>query len=448
MAVPTHSNTKSTSVENMGVPVLFSIKNVQPLILAAKPAAEVNTHQDSAPPQASNSSTSVNASVSVSSTTQSVVDLQPKARRTGMLSKAIATGFVVMLVVVVIRFSVPGSKPAGDVANTGKPTDSSVPETTVASVVTGPESTIQSTAAAGQDTRVASLPISPATSPSLNLGSSANNSAAASSNVPVLPPLLSVSNIRDASANSSPTPSPISLQPPVVSPFAPNNSNPGSSDSSELQTLEIPASIPMPDLSQRVESTPSDDTQMTQLPEFKQEMPSSQNNLNVLETLTPERSLAEFELLFRNATKNPLIPYRPVSEGGQHSVSGQITTVESSTFPPTGFAPHNGATQSSTATGPAAYQPLTIPSADAIPPYEMNASNQSLNRYQQRIKQPPKNQPSDESRLETSTVPVPYQPLVNPDTPPTSTSGTSYGYPPVQYSPAPNSSTQYTPGQR
>ncbi|MFN7844424.1 MAG: hypothetical protein ACK5YR_14120 [Pirellula sp.] len=447
MAVPTHSNIKSTSVENMGVPVLFSIKNVQPLILAAKPAAEVNALQETAPPQASNSSTSVNASVSVSSTTQSVGDLQPKARRTGMLSKAIATGFVVMLVVVVIRFSVPGSKPAGDVANTGKPIDNLVTETTVASVVTGPESSSQSTNAGAEGTRVSSLPISPATSPSLNLGRSENNSAAASSNVPVLPPLLSVSNASDATANSSPTPSSISLQPPVVSQFAPNNSNP-SSPSSELQTLEIPASIPMPDLSQRVESTPSDDTQMTQLPEFKQETPDSQNNLNVLETLTPERSLAEFELLFRNATKNPLIPYRPVSAGGHQTVSGQTTSVGSSTIPPTGFAPHNGATQSSTATGPAAYQPLTIPSADAIPPYEMNASNQSLNRYQQRIKQPPKNQPFDAANPETSTVPVPYQPLVNPDTPPANTSGTSYGYPPVQYSPAPNSSTQNTTGQR
>ncbi|MFN7290237.1 MAG: hypothetical protein ACK5T6_06595, partial [Pirellula sp.] len=60
----------------------------------------------------------------------------------------------------------------------------------------------------------------------------------------------------------------------------------------------------------------------------------------------------------------------------------------------------------------------------------------------------PKNQPFDAANPETSTVPVPYQPLVNPDTPPANTSGTSYGYPPVQYSPAPNSSTQNTTGQR
>lgn len=222
----------------------------------------------------------------------------------------------------------------------------------------------------------------------------------------------------------------------------------GSGDSSDLQTLEIPSSTPMIDLSQQSISNQVDGTNSVQTPDRSHELSGHTDNLHILETLTPERSLADFEWLFRNATKNPMIPYRPVSAGGHEVDASQQVSEGISTFPSNGFNTSNGTDQKAPPAGPTAYQPLTIPSAEAVPPYEKNLSNQSVNRYQQRIKQPPKTSLPETSKTETSTAPAPYQPLVIPGMPQPGASGTSYGYPPVQYSPTQNGSVPNNPSQR
>ncbi len=195
MAVPTHSNTKSTTVENMGVPVLFSIKNVQPLILAAKPATDLGRHHHS---DATNQTipnpgvtTSAQPSVASDSPLKMVSptmpsDTAPKARRTSLLSKVVATSFVVMLVVVVIRFSVPGPKPAGDVAESTASTINESSTNTASSIVTGPESSSQNQPPKEPEARLASLPVSP----SLELGTPVNEAKTNAPEAPALPPLL------------------------------------------------------------------------------------------------------------------------------------------------------------------------------------------------------------------------------------------------------------------
>lgn len=194
----------------------------------------------------------------------------------------------------------------------------------------------------------------------------------------------------------------------------------------------------------------SGDTRPTPAPSSgnSQQQSGSGENLHVLETLTPERSLAEFEWLFRNATKTPLVPYRPVSAGSQDSGLDQEITAP---LMESGSAPIPN--QKTLADGPSPYQPLTIPMTEAVPAYEKSLPGQTVNRYQQRIRQPQKTPQLEPKYSEPSTTPVPYQPLVVPDSPPSGLNGTSFGYPPVQYSPATqssneNSSAQIIPGQR
>lgn len=456
MAVPTQQNHKTTSIEGMGVPVLFSIKNVQPLILAAKPTAGLNNQHSSelvstAPmsslPTTTGAVVATVVGTTASSTANSTADLQPKARRSGLLSKAIATGFVVMLIVVVIRFSVPQSNQSMDVAESveGKQSE------TIEAVVTGPESNsnLESTSGNG-GTRVASIP----TTPEFNLGTVESKSSTPAAEVPVLPPLLSDSKPRDSSVNIPTTPTTGSIQPSVVSFGTPvGDSSNIDLDRSKLEKPEIPSTAPMLDLSQFkgesgiIETNPVSSTVSNQQPN------STAQNVHVVETLTPERSLAEFEWLFRNATQNPLVPYRSVSAGGHENSLGQPIVHGAPTSPLTGFGSATGANQKTTADGPTAYQPLTIPMAEAVPAYEKNVPGQPVNRYQPRIKQPQKSLPPETINVEALTTPAPYQPLVVPDAPQSGVTGTSYGYPPVQYSPATkttteNSSVQNIPGQR
>jgi hypothetical protein len=450
MAFPTQQNHKSTSIDSMGVPVLFSIKNVQPLILAAKPTAEQNQLSSGSPNVATVSTLPVTTAAigpaaavpSTPTTAPAGLDIQSKARRSGLLSKAIATGFVVMLIVVVIRFSVPPSKQGSDVADSASRNQDDV----VVGLVTGPESTPSLGTKAGDGiTRMASAPISP----EFNLGVVESKSNASASPVPVLPPLLSESKLKDSPIAN--TDSSMSASPPLsaMSIGAPVADTPNIQlDTSRLGKQELPSTAPMLDLSQyngsggETRSTPVSSSSNSQ------QQSGSGENLHILETLTPERSLAEFEWLFRNATKTPLVPYRPVSAGSQGSGLDQEITAP---IMESGSAPIPN--HKTSADGPSPYQPLTIPMTEAVPAYEKSLPGQTINRYQQRIRQPQKNPQLEPKYSEQSTTPVPYQPLVVPDSPPSGLNGTSFGYPPVQYSPATqssneNSSAQIIPGQR
>lgn len=451
MAFPTQQNHKSRAIDSMGVPVLFSIKNVQPLILAAKPGEELNNQHSSRSPSVASVSTppattetngTVTAGTSTPTTAPTATGLQPKARRSGLLSKAIATGFVVMLIVVVIRFSVPLPKQAPDVAvaTSGKQHEA------VVDLVTGPEPTPTPVANLGDGiTRMASAPITP----EFNLGMAENKSNAPASQVPVLPPLLSESKPTDTTMVNADSITSATVPTSIMSIGAPGADTPNAQlGTDRLEKPEIPSNSPMLDLSQY--NGPSVDTSssLASSSGITQQPSGSDENLHVLETLTPERSLAEFEWLFRNATKTPLVPYRPVSAGSRDGGLEQGIT-----NPPTGAGSVTAPSKKPASDGPSAYQPLTIPMTEAVPAYEKNLPGQTVNRYQPRIRQPQKNSQSEPRYSEPSTTPVPYQPLVAPDSPPSGLNGTSFGYPPVQYSPAAqstneNSSNQITPGQR
>lgn len=438
MAFPTQQNHKSTSIDSMGVPVLFSIKNVQPLILAAKPIAEQNQLSSGSPNVATVSTLPATTAAigpaavpSTPATAPAGLDIQSKARRSGLLSKAIATGFVLMLILVVIRFSVPPSKQGSNVADSASRNQDDV----VVDLVTGPESTPSLGTKTGDGiTRMASAPISP----EFNLGVVESKSNASASPVPVLPPLLSESKPKDSPVANSDSSTPAAPPPSAMSIGAPVADTPNIQlDTSRLGAPELPSTAPMLDLSQYNGS--SGDTRSNPAPssDNSQLQSSSGENLHVLETLTPERSLAEFEWLFRNATKTPLVPYRPVSVGTQDSGLDQGITAP---LMETGSAPIPN--QKTSADGPSPYQPLTIPMTEAVPAYEKSLPRQTVNRYQQRIRQPQKNAQPESKYSEPSTTPVPYQPLVVPDSPPVGLNGTSFGYPPVQYSPATQSTTE------
>lgn len=455
MAFPTQQNHKSTSIDSMGVPVLFSIKNVQPLILAAKPNGELNHQLSGESPNVATVSTLpatpvvIGPAATVTSTPTTAptsLDIQSKARRSGLLSKAIATGFVVMLIVVVIRFSVPPSKQASDVADSA----SGNQHDAVVDLVTGPESTPSSGTKPGDGiTRMASAPVTP----EFNLGTVDSKSSASASQVPVLPPLLSESKPKDTPVGNPESSTSATLPPSIMSIGAPVADTPNIQlDTSRLGKPELPSNAPMLDLSQYNGSSGDTRSNPAMSSGTTQQSSGSNENLNVLETLTPERSLAEFEWLFRNATKTPLVPYRPVSAGSQDAgLDQRLEQGITAPFAGTGSVPIPN--QKTPADGPSAYQPLTIPMTEPVPAYEKNLPGQTVNRYQQRIRQPQKNSQQELRHSEPSTTPVPYQPLVVPDSPPTGLNGTSFGYPPVQYSPATqstteNSSSQFIPGQR
>jgi hypothetical protein len=455
MAVPTQPHNKSTSIDSMGVPVLFSIKNVQPLILAARPTAELNhQHSVGAPSVASIStlpaSAAANGTVAAGTptpaTAPNALDTQQKARRSGLLSKAIATGFVIMLIIVVIQFSVPPSKQPSDVADTvsGNKHDA------VVDLVTGPELTPSSeTNPGGEITRIASAPVTP----EFNLGTVESKSNTPAPEVPVLPPLLSESRPKESPVGTPDSSTSASLPPSIMSIGAPVADTPNIQlDNSKLGKPELPSNAPTLDLSQHNGSngsTGSDPASSSGTPQLPN---GSGENLHVLETLTPERSLAEFEWLFRNATKTPLVPYRPVSAGSQDSGIDQALE-PGMTAPLTGAGPVAVPNRKTATDGPAAYQPLTIPVTEAVPAYEKNLPGQTVNRYQQRIRQPQQNSQPESKYSDPSPTSVPYQPLVVPDSPPAGVNATSFGYPPVQYSPTiqsttENSSVQIMPGQR
>lgn len=464
MAVPTHSNTKSTTVENMGVPVLFSIKNVQPLILAAKPATDLGRHHSDAANQTIPNpgvTTSAQPSVANDSPLKMVSptmpsETAPKARRTSLLSKVVATSFVVMLVVVVIRFSVPGPKPAGDVAESSASTINESSTNTASSIVTGPESSSQNQPPKEPEARLASLPVSP----SLELGTPVNEAKTNAPEAPALPPLLTSTSSSSGTSNNSGE-SQFFLQPPVAAPSELATPILEEEPPLESKKLAIPTSFPATDPAKQHPFANAPQPQ-TQQPVTSPES-STSGDLNVLDTLTPERSLAEFEWLFRNATKNPVIPYRPVSAGGHEGASSQSMPTQAPTNSSAELNALNGNNSPVPSQGASGYQPLTLPASEAIPPYERNNPNQLVNRYQQRIKQPQRSPTQDPSLREPSTAPMPYQPIVPQSTAQPNSGAMSVGYPPVQYtpttitptpnnslnsSPVQNNSLQNSPGQR
>lgn len=465
MAVPTHSNNKSTTIENMGVPVLFSIKNVQPLILAAKPASDLGRHHSdttnqtiptsgitsSSQPSAANDSALKMAPPTVPS------DSTPKTRRTSLLSKVVVTSFVVMLVLVVIRFSVPGPKPAGDVAESSASPTNETSTNTALNIVTGPESSLQNQPSQQPEARLASLPVSP----TFELGTPASDTKANTPETPALPPLLSSASSNSGTSNNASGESQFFLQPPVAAPSELTTPVMEEEPPLESKKLAIPTSFPGTNPG---EQHPIANTQQPQ-PQQTASSPesSASGDLNVLDTLTPERSLAEFEWLFRNATKNPVIPYRPVSAGGHESTSNQTMPDQAPSRSSVERDTLSGTPSTVPSQGPSGYQPLTLPATDAIPPYERNNANPLTNRYQQRIKQPQRSPSQDPSVREPSTAPMPYQPIVPQSTVQPSSGSMSVGYPPVQYtpttinptpnnslnsSPVQNNSLQNSPGQR
>lgn len=418
MAVPTQSNQRSSSLEQAGVPVLFSIKNVQPLIFAAQARSTTSTESDTARSStAEPTGVPENAESPITAPLAQAISAAEgnapiaKARRSNWLSRAVTTGFVVMLIALVIRFSVPGSRNDGETASTGAEGTQTEANSDVPEMVVGPESN----ASESWKARVASRP---AVGNDSFFGNDTkfDQSSLPSSDVPALPPLL-VSSEQSAGQPTAANVASESTQSFMLEPMGENNSGfeAGSGNTLAIPELNLGPAAGTPARTSNGMHADASQTSTGSVP----------GGVQAIETLTPDRTLAEFMQLFRNATQtsspqSPSIPYQPVSTIGAPSVVGQSTSSGSQYTPI--FAGQSGANDPSQGTeSPSGYKPLTIPA------YEQNLPGQPLNRYQ------PIKQPQRTPQTDGAPASVPYQPLVNPDA--TAPTGTSFGYPPVQFPP-------------
>ncbi|XZE19947.1 hypothetical protein SH449x_005280 [Pirellulaceae bacterium SH449] len=430
MAVPTQSNQRSSSLEQAGVPVLFSIKNVQPLIFAAQARATLSSESDTA-----RSSTVETAGVSdnaQSKVTAPIAQAIPsaesnapiaKARRSNWLSKAVTTGFVVMLIALVIRFSVPGSRNEGELASTGADGNQTEANSHVPEMIVGPEAN----ASESLKTRVASRP---AVGNDTFLGNDTklDQSSLPASEVPALPPLLVSSEQSPGQHNTANVESESTL-PFILGPVASDLPDQNGMQLGEFNIVNEAGSestLANPEWNLGpVGGAPARTGKGMHADASQTATGSVPGGVQAIETLTPDKTLAEFMQLFRNATQtsppqSPAFLYQPVSTGGAQSVAGQSTNGGSQYIPI--FAGQSGVNdQSQNVEPPTGYKPLTIPA------YEQSIPGQPLNRYQP-IKQPQRTPQSDGAPAS-----VPYQPLVNPEA--NAPTGTSFGYPPVQFPP-------------
>jgi hypothetical protein len=431
MAVPAQSSQRISASEQAGVPVLFSIKNVQPLIFAAQ-ARSSSSSSGSDTARSSTAEPTGVSDIAESSTTAPVVQAIPaaesndsiaKVRRSNWLSKAVTTGFVVMLIALVIRFSVPSSRNDGELAATGADGTQTEANSDAPEMVVGPESN----ASESWKTRVASRP---AVGNDSFLGSDTKlaQSSLPSSDVPALPPLLISSEQSPGQPNTANVAGE-SMQSFILGPTsadvpAQNSVQLGEHNIGFEAGSENTLAIPEWNLGSGG-TTPARSSNGMHADASQTSTGSVPGGIQAIETLTPDRTLAEFMQLFRNATQtsspqSPAVPYQPVSMIGAQNGSGQSASAGSHYTPI--FSGQSGANDpSQVAESPSGYKPLTIPA------YEQNLPGPPINRYQP-IKQPQRTPQSDNAPTS-----VPYQPLLNPDA--TAPTGTSFGYPPVQFPP-------------
>jgi hypothetical protein len=417
MAGPAQSK-PTRGYEGTGVPVLFSLKNVQPLLLNSDqklttPATQQAIHPPTQPVVMPTQQSTKAPLTPDDSSKQSV-------RRSSLASRAITAAFLVLLVVVVLRYSIPKQRDNANIAEgTTQTVENQNPEFTAPqSTLKGPTSLVANRSIGGElmPTPASSTP-GTSNTPSLpSEGTQLNLES------PSIPPML----LTSPAANGQSASSFVSVDRTPTEPLQLGNSTPefGFPNSPN----QFPNSLPQNQLSPNLlpnNSLPQDRPSNGYVPIYGNNAttnPRSNPKLNIVNTPTPETSFSELEMLYRNATQlQAQTPSRTVSSStpiDNRNPSG----VSTPTIPLTGASYPDDRN---------ANAPLSIPE------YERSLNNAMQNRYQ------PIRQPS------SPTQPAPYRPVGGSFVPPPTVAppqpqtglptqpqpGTSVGYPPIQYEP-------------
>ena len=469
---------------NSTVPVLFSLKNVQPLILSASPTSpsKANTRSE----EITNSGIASNSAPSTAGANPQVLkdpvvlSRPTKAKQGSSILRTIGTVLLLLLVVLVIKMSVPGGAQETIVATQKSPlnqgNESQATEVSTGSVVVPPLSTLA--ASSGSD----SLKIGTSTaSPSIEIGtaySEADKSQQERTSENNVLPALELSG--------SPVPTLLAAAPTFSSPGAkpmdvpslpqsvgtiPDWPNLGDSSSSEVPTqsnANAPSSANPPYSATRPELHSAGDIRETSAPNL--------DNMDELITLY-RRGLGDGSAANAAPTPGANTTARPVSTSGPvppmqpfSASSGDVYTptqgaavpkpytpmsmatdwptssiaipssqvggvTRSENVSPGGFANNTVLPMAGQSYPPAqrTYEPLTVPAYEQ-PSGTAFASQSSLNRYQAGLIR----QPNGPSQPPIAQPKLPYTP-VGPSTtgpaatgtPTTGAAGSSFGYPPI-----------------
>lgn len=472
---------------NNTVPVLFSLKNVQPLILGASPASpsKANTPSDEITKNSGIASNSTSGTVGANPQVLKdpvVLSRPTKAKQGNSILRTIGTVLLILLVVLVIKMSVPSGSQETIVASQKSPlpqgNEPATTEVSKASNVVPPLPTLS--VSSGTD----SLKIgSPATSPSMEIGTAYSEAdtpqqdrTANTNQNEALPALeLTGSPVPTllAAAPTSTNPAP-----PMTVPSTPQNGSPvpdwqnyrdiPSAELSIQSNKNAPSSSNPPYTATRPEIQSAGDIRETSAPNLDnmEELitlyrkglvdgsaantapsPGESTTARPVSTSSPVSPLQPFATSSSDAytpaqgatAPKPYTPISMATDWPTSSIAIPSSQVGGASRPenvsPSGFANTNVLPMAGQSYPPAqrTYEPLTVPAYEQ-PSGSSFASQSSLNRYQAGMIR----QPNGASQPPIAQPKLPYTP-VGPSTtgpaatgtPTTGSSGSSFGYPPI-----------------
>jgi hypothetical protein len=361
------------------VPVLFSLKNVQPLILNAPPASPTKEKAPTAD-QEKASVASHSGFVAASANLQAPADTAALSRPTKVtrgspILRTVGTVLLVLLVILVIRMSVPGGSQNSKLATQKSSDDASGDSQKLPELATKPTSLIAATPVS--QVVVPALPL--LAESTVNLEQKADSILLApisgaedvKAQAQVSLQLGSVSTERPASteqealpnlelSGGSPVPTLLAAVPSGSSATAtPGSPNPGfpsrlQSESPAASSLTLGESAPSGLMNQ-----PRSDTSPATMSPYTATRPELHSTNDIRETSTPNLdSMEDLITLYRKGlVDGPSAPTAPVASGStsarqvstgsspQQSQSGSIATQSSAPFiPTTPYAPLSSAT--------------------------------------------------------------------------------------------------------
>jgi hypothetical protein len=465
------------------VPVLFSLKNVQPLILGASP---VSPSKDKTPTtdiaKASAASPSTPASSALASSgphkpaleDTTVLSRPTKVPYGGQILRTSGTVLLILLVILVVRMSVPGGSKDAKIAAQNSASDTSTDqqkttkaeETSTSQVIVPP---LPQSVVSSVDIRPKDDGILISSTKELERGLSGGDANLQRESSFVERESLKRESLTGIELSSSPVPTLLAAAPaPATAPSADNPAFPSS-----LQ-VERPV-VPWPSLS---ESSANERNEMVvqpytnappdEVPPYTLASPELHSANDVRETSTPNLdSMADLITLYRNARGNtassgnmparqvpsgssatqaqttsfapqspspyiPTTPYAPLSSATNWPASsnaipssqvGSVTRSEA--LPATAPVNNNSLPMSGQSYPPSQknYEPLTVPAYEQ-PSNASGLSQNGMNRYQA----PVIRQPDGGSSAPITQPKLPYTP-VGPTA--TGTTGSSFGYPPI-----------------
>jgi hypothetical protein len=460
------------------VPVLFSLKNVQPLILAASPASPSKDKTPTigmakasvASPSALASSATASSEPNKPAFEDTVVLSRPtKVPYGGQILRTVGTVLLILLVIVVVRMSVPvGSKDA-KIAAQNSASDASADqqkttkaeETSTSQVIVPP---LPELVVSPADVRPKdeSMLLSPSHELERGLSGGEANLHRESSSV-------ERESFSAIELNSSPVPTLLAAAPAPTPPSPVDNP-----DFPKSLQVERPV-VPWPSLSEsnateRNETVvqPYTNAPAEEVPPYTPALPELHSANDVRETSTPNLdSMADLITLYRNARGNtesssniparqvpsgssatqaqttsfapqsptpyiPTTPYAPLSSATNWPTSpnaipsSQVGSVTRSDALPTTAPVNNNSLPMSGQSYPPSqktYEPLTVPAYEQ-PSNASGLSQNGMNRYQATLIR----QPDGGSSVPITQPKQPYTP-VGPTA--TGTTGASFGYPPI-----------------